>query len=307
MSVVCFPQRVQRRRNSCDYHKSYSRGCPSCQERSLRAYHERKRSIQQGRWDNALVDVAPARDHLRVLTGLHMMTQNRIAELSGVTATVINRILVGARTRATQWTVDAICAVRPETTPTARIPIHGTGRRLQALAAAGYDAEHLAEMMVCSGYSLRRVRAMRGPSVTVGIALQVKSLCDRLGDTRGPSQAARDLAARYRWVRAIDWEGLAIDDPNTMPPAWPDSDSVDERVVADALRGKVHFNRLTTPEKELMYRTWRQQRQDTGQPCGRYSFAHEFGIDPWRVRPIAKAVKESDPLLAFSNQSREAA
>ncbi len=101
------------------------------------------------------------------------------------------------------------------------VPATGTVRRLQALAALGWDPALLAARAGLDWPALRRA-----PVVAAGSALLVARAYDRLSMTPAPAGpgAARVAAsaARHRWAPPLAWDDEDLDDPAaTVPPPRP--------------------------------------------------------------------------------------
>jgi len=146
-----------------------------------------------------------------------------VADHSGVdTATL--RVLTGpvavdARVRVRL--AEAVAAVGRAPMDVWEVPATGTVRRLQALAALGWDPTVLA---ACAGLAWAVVRRVQ--VVAAGSALLVARAYDRLSMTPAPAGpgAARVAAsaARHRWAPPLAWDDEDLDDPAaTVPPPRP--------------------------------------------------------------------------------------
>ena len=101
------------------------------------------------------------------------------------------------------------------------VPATGTVRRLQALAALGWDPALLAAR---AGLDWAAVR--RAPVVAAGSAMLLARAYDRLSMTPAPAgpRTARVAAsaARHRWAPPLAWDDEHLDDPAaTIPPPRP--------------------------------------------------------------------------------------
>lgn len=105
--------------------------------------------------------------------------------------------------------------------PPLLVPILGTARRLQALAAIGWDAPRLATMLGAHLDQVCRVRAGRRPYVTRPVARRVAALYEQLQGTPGPSALTRTRATRRGWAPPLAWDDDNIDDPHAQPQAGP--------------------------------------------------------------------------------------
>jgi predicted transcriptional regulator len=115
------------------------------------------------------------------------------------------------------------------------VPAVGTHRRLQALAAIGWNRAHLAA-------ELKVTKPAVGQWLTRDVvysstALRVSELYARLGDTPGASERTRRHAASVGWLPPIAWDEDTIDDPAT-PPYAGQYDSIDEVAVQRAINGR---------------------------------------------------------------------
>lgn len=199
----------------------------------------RERDIAYGRWQSGYVDAEPARRHVLALRAAGM-GKRRVAEVSGVSLSVIHALINGRPERGTPPSrriaaanAHAILAVpMPETrdiAPGARVDSTGTTRRLQALVAVGYTQSDLARRLrIMPTNSTCLFRGLR-PQVLACTALRVATLYDELSMTTGPSQSARDRARKLRWAPPLAWDDDTIDNPDATPdfgdrqrPSWAD-------------------------------------------------------------------------------------
>jgi len=146
-----------------------------------------------------------------------------VTDHSGVdTATL--RVLTGpvaVNARVRVRLAVAVAAVGRKATDAWEVPATGTVRRLQALAALGWDPALLAARAGLDWASVRRA-----PVVAAGSALLVARAYDRLSMTpapAGPGTArVAASAARHRWAPPLAWDDEDLDDPAaTIPPPRP--------------------------------------------------------------------------------------
>lgn len=90
----------------------------------------------------------------------------------------------------------------------------GTGRRLRALAAAGWSARDLEPYLLVTNRVIRQWRCQ--PMITARNAAKVADVYDRLGLDEGPTVRSRRHAARMGWPPPIEW-GANIDNPKAKP------------------------------------------------------------------------------------------
>src|SRR5580704_10641412 len=132
----------------------YSHGrcrCVPCRQAASTAARHRYRMIAYGQWE-PFTDATPVREHVRSLQAQGLGWQ-RIAELAGVAAPTVSSLLYGRAGRPPTGkvrtaTAEALLASRPaldDLPATAPVDAAGTRRRMQALAAAGWSAQRLAD------------------------------------------------------------------------------------------------------------------------------------------------------------------
>lgn len=207
-----------------------SKGCGRrASRRGLCSSHyntRRERDIAYGRWEPVYVDAEPARRHVLALRAAGM-GRRRLAELSGVSDSVISVLVngrpergTGPSKRITASNAAAILAVPvPDTrhlAAGARVDITGTTRRLQALVAAGYTQTDLCARLGITAANSTDLFHAQG-RVLAATALRVHDLYDALSMTAGPSQPARDRAHRMGWAPPLAWDDDTIDNPNATP------------------------------------------------------------------------------------------
>lgn len=105
----------------------------------------------------------------------------------------------------------------------------GTRRRLQALAAIGWTAQHIGDRM--GGFSARHVQMLLTRDlVHRKTAGQVADVFEQLSGTPGPSKITRSRAEAKGWAPPLAWDEGAIDDPRAV------SHTEIEAAHAEALR-----------------------------------------------------------------------
>lgn len=100
---------------------------------------------------------------------------------------------------------------------TGHIGVTGTSRRLQALAVLGWSVRAIAAE---TGTHWRTIHVLRAPLVErtgPHNAAVAAELYDRLGMTPGPSRQTARCAVAAGWAPPLAWEGIDIDDPDTVP------------------------------------------------------------------------------------------
>lgn len=206
------------------------KGCGRrAQRRGMCSSHyntRRERDIAYGRWQSGYVDAGPSRQHVLALRAAGM-GRRRLAELSGVSDSVISVLINGRPERETgpsrriaAGNARAILAVpMPDTAqlaPGARVDITGTTRRLRALVAIGYTQSDLAGRIGITAENSTKLFHSEG-RVLAATALKVAKLYDRLSMTSGPSHSARDRARKLGWAPPLAWDDDTIDDPTIEP------------------------------------------------------------------------------------------
>lgn len=206
------------------------KGCGrQAQRRGMCSSHyntRRGRDIAYGRWQSSYVDAEPARQHALALRAAGM-GRRRLAQLSGVSDSVIHVLINGRPERGTgpsrRIAADnarAILAVpMPGTAHLAagaRVDITGTTRRMRALVAIGYTQSDLAGRIGITAPNSTNLFSGEG-QVLAATAMKVAALYDQLSMTSGPSQTARSRARKLRWHPPLAWDDDTIDDPNAQP------------------------------------------------------------------------------------------
>ncbi len=224
-----------------------------------------------GRWA-PYVDAQPVRDHIALLRSAGI-GYDRIASLAGTSSSHIREI---AGTAPRSGNRPAIQRIRPElahrimaiTASTANCSPHsqldatGTRRRLQALVAAGWSIDLLAQHLGRTPANLQRT--LSGATVTARTAVLIDQLHARLWDVRPPlatdadrasTAAARAEAARNGWLPTLAWDDIDTD-PEPQPHARPRSstaDDLDDIAIERAVTGDgIGLNDLTAAEQAIV-------------------------------------------------------
>ncbi|RLU79260.1 hypothetical protein CTZ27_37080 [Streptomyces griseocarneus] len=195
-----------------------------------RDYNRRMRRQQAyGRWQ-ALVDAGPVRDHVNLLRASGLGNR-RIAELAGITPSVLSRLLYSMSgkpplTKVQRSTADKLLAIRPSPAllaDNALVDATGTRRRIQALTARGWTHRALAPHLDVDPLFVGDLT--RQDHVTARHARSVAAVYNQLWDAdptahgvlRHSAQRARNLAARHGWPPPMAWDDDTIDDPSAHP------------------------------------------------------------------------------------------
>ncbi len=191
----------------------------------------RAKAMTAGTWQ-PWTDAEPVRVHIRHLQSCDMGLR-AIAAAADIDRKQLQSILRGRPERGTgpQEKVRpalavAVLGVEPTLDNLAAgciISAIGTTRRLQALVAAGWPQQRIAEDM---GWLPTNVsQLMRATTVTVKNARLVRAVYDRLWNvdpaTRGASprgiEDAKKRAQQERWAPVGAWDDDTIDDPAAFP------------------------------------------------------------------------------------------
>lgn len=139
-----------------------------------------------------------------------------------------------------------------------RYPVVGYRRRFEALQALGWPTKQLAEMLACHPANLWR-RVARQKAVDAAQWQTMADLYDRLSMTLGPSQRARDHAARMGYSPPLAWDEGDLDRPDARPRSGchtaRKADDLDPALIAQALAG-VKVSRATRAERLEVLRRW---------------------------------------------------
>ncbi|MGC3954616.1 MAG: hypothetical protein QM804_10240 [Propionicimonas sp.] len=102
------------------------------------------------------------------------------------------------------------------------VPDIGTRRRLQALAALGWQMNQIADTLGIHPRNLLRLRAGRaGGRVQQGTAARVRDIYDQISMTLPPdtpqARRRRTTARQKGWLPPLAWDDATIDKPDTKP------------------------------------------------------------------------------------------
>ncbi|MDF2578467.1 MAG: hypothetical protein K0S49_46 [Microbacterium sp.] len=228
--------------------------CTPCGEHRMKHEERRRKDKAYGRYDTGLVDVAPAREHLLMLSE-YGIGYKRVAELAGLGTTPVRNIIWGRQDpgprkgemlkRVKRETAEAILAVQPivdnlgDRQP---IPALGAHRRIHALAARGWSLSKIAarlDMTVGNFW-----KALRSDQVSAGLHRRIATLYEELWDQVPPHDDWHQAAAYTRTVNHAKKRGwlppLAWDDIDTDPE--PERDVVQQgRASADEVLDDIEF------------------------------------------------------------------
>ncbi|WP_131814940.1 hypothetical protein [Mycolicibacterium porcinum] len=189
----------------------------------------RDRQVAYGRWEVVYVDATPTREHIQTLRDFGFGFR-RISDLSGVSHEILRGIAVGrggyppnrrVHRRNEQRILSVPLPPMREAyklmAPAAKVDITGTRRRLRALMAIGYKQYELCDLISDSKLGNRILWTDRPQRTYAYIAARVVEVFDELQLVPGPSQRARNYAAKQGWHQPLAWDEDTIDDPDAEP------------------------------------------------------------------------------------------
>lgn len=189
------------------------RKCAGCYNR------ERRARLADGTWDGN-VDAAPVRERIQHLLAAGMAIDH-IAWQAGVDPGGLAAIAAGKTRYTRAHLAAAINRVRPDPRQApsrhSYVPAVGAVRRLQSLAAAGWDAHRLAERSGLTVHTIRAIHSARQTRVTTRHHLAIAAMWRDIDITPGPSVRAQLFAERRGWLPPIAWDEDTIDDPKARP------------------------------------------------------------------------------------------
>lgn len=232
-----------------------------------------------GRFDTGLVDAAPVREHILMLSE-YGIGYKRIAQLAGVGITGVRQLIWGRQEPGTRYgeipkrvgreKAEKILAVEPRIENLGArksVPSRGTHRRLQALVARGWSQSKLADRLGMDRANFGGM--MQRQFVGAATHRAVVELFDELWDQDPPRQTHRDkiaytrtlrYAAARRWLPPLAWDDI---DTDTEPPVPDEEDgSVDEVAIELAITGE--GPRLTPAERRECVRRLHRERWSDG-------------------------------------------
>lgn len=238
--------------SSCKDHPKYRAGCPACAALARLYKQIRKTGVADGTWAPVMrgAELEPVGQHVRALLAHPGVGPLQISERTGVNRQTIRHLRDGVQRTLHPDSAQALLAVsvadlRPQRLPGGQenmVDATGTARRLQALAADGWDTETLAELMGCHSSEVARWRRSVYARITEANRDRVGGLYDKIqsqADPSGPSPKAREQAERFGYLPPDRWLEEEIDDPAAEPlPPPPDTDDhvATTRLIEDALR-----------------------------------------------------------------------
>lgn len=229
-------------------------GCRACMDGNARRRRDRYRLLAYGRYQDAHQPIEPIRQHLQALVDTGMIPE-RIAISAGVGGATVRRLLNSETARfVTGATARKLLAVTPDSSTLAaqgRVNGRGTRRRLQALAAIGWNHHEIARRL---GYPRWKVnKALEGAYVDIRVHDDIAALYDELWDQQPPTHTraqrvgrsyALTVARRHGWLPPLAWDDI---DTDPAPPTAGQEPLLDEIAIELALAGQ--NVRLTRDER----------------------------------------------------------
>ncbi|MGG1909844.1 hypothetical protein AB1285_23070 [Microbacterium sp. NRRL B-14842] len=172
-------------------------GCRACMDGNARRRRDRYRLLAYGRYQDAHQPIEPIRQHLQALVDTGMIPE-RIAISAGVGGATVRRLLNSETARfVTGATARKLLAVTPDSSTLAaqgRVNGRGTRRRLQALAAIGWNHHEIARRL---GYPRWKVnKALEGAYVDIRVHDDIAALYDELWDQQPPTHTRAQRVGR---------------------------------------------------------------------------------------------------------------
>lgn len=152
------------------------------------------------------------------------MTPEAVAAAASVPDATLGNLLAGRTHNVNRKTAAAILAVTISTPHRGMLDTAGTSRRLQALAAIGWDSGMLGRRAGVNPRRIEDIRSNKRPRVHASVAEWVAKLYDDLSMTPAigwRADRARRTAAARGWVPPLAWDDgtgpHGIDNPAATP------------------------------------------------------------------------------------------
>lgn len=182
-------------------------------------------------------------------------TGQAIATAAGLPRRSIEGAITELRTTGRKATFGPVASAKIVTHGPPRagqIGAAGARRRLQGLAAQGWDLERLQAEVGINASTLAAIRSGHTDRISVRKHDAVVAATERIGLRVNESRQARQNAARKGWVGLLAWTD--IDDPNERPNLGGVDDQIDP-VVVDRLVAQQRVP-STRAEKFEAMRRW---------------------------------------------------
>lgn len=239
---------------------------PAASRRVGQAARQRRRTrlLAYGRWEPLqLRDLARARARVDELRSAHGLCVESVAELAGVSSSVIAGLVfergAGFRTRGVHpITEDRILAARfdlDRLSTYRRVSAVGIRRRIEALAWMGWSGQQVADEL---GVSRAAVAAHRRRDVVlVSTARSVRDLYREWSLREGPSGKARAAARRTGFLPPAAWDDADLDNLRGRPHlglAEVGEEILDDVAIERARAGDLSPTGLTRAERLVVLR-----------------------------------------------------
>lgn len=218
--------------------------CTPCSRHRSVTDTRRKKDQAYGRYNRGLVDVAPVREHVRML-GEYGIGYKRVAKIAGVSTTVVRNILWGRQDPGPRkgevlqhvktGTAERILAVQPRLELLAgsvAVPVMPYVRMVKALVATGWSQAKIAEQIGMTRQNFDYVRRYDAAShkkrvtMSAATARAITTLYTAWSMRRPPEENEHDRAAAARarrhaaahgWPLPMDWEAVDNDFSRPVP------------------------------------------------------------------------------------------
>jgi transcriptional regulator with XRE-family HTH domain len=197
----------------------YTRGgcrCQDCRDATAAYQRRYRRECAQRRWGAAeswLVGAQPVREHIAMLRA-HGLGWQRIATLAEVPRVTVSRLSGHGDPRRPQrrlarTSAERILAVTiDDAAGRALVPSGPTVRRLQALAAAGWTLQALADRLGVWRQHVSVVQSGDRELVRADTARAVARVYRDLHMTPGPNRHTAARARRRGWLPPLAWDDI---------------------------------------------------------------------------------------------------
>lgn len=211
--------------------QDYNKGCrcPAAVTANSEYRARRRRLIAYGRaTEETHTDAALVVRHIRKLKRAGM-SYTRIAAHAGVSHTVVEELVTGARSKIRPTTMSKLLRVQPAPADLADqgyVNATGTARRLQALAVLGYSPNSIGRRAGLPSSSTARVVSGHHKMLRADHAAAVARIYDELWDKPFTPTTDREAASRtwtvrnaqnHGWFPPLVWDDDRIDDPAYRP------------------------------------------------------------------------------------------
>lgn len=210
--------------------------CSECRAASAATKRRNEQARKHGTWYPGMVPAAPVIAHLRMWHDAGM-SPDAIAAVSGVHRRIACELIWDHETRPRKWVrrdnAEALLAIHPgdrRIPGNLQIPVHGTRRRVQALARVRWPGYVIAARL---GITPQALSWRIGPGkrrITAGSAREITDLYDQLVGGLGPSVRTERVAECRGWAAPWQWDGVDIDDPMATPVDEVDNDDTKQQI-----------------------------------------------------------------------------